>query len=282
VNFIDSVAKKSQAVAEFTYEVCTEDFISKLSHVIGTTEKITETRASLHDWMGDLTGDTNYKVRAKNLRIDHKINLVKGELDDNRIYVDTSKFLEWMQDEIAQDLTTVLSFSLHDKEVINTNEPQITQIISKCYSEFCSNNLFGIASYLGRRLRHGTFKGHLYHSVVNDIEQTYDDIIDDPLIFPLWGAFKESYKNEVDSIVKNKLHIKNGSTFEGFLSPEITGHNKIEVLNGCINNIYSDFDKSESSYNAILLINEYCWRLAEIDMRSVHGFLKSRKNYLVD
>ena len=67
VNFIDSVAKKSQAVAEFTYEVCTEDFISKLSHVIGTTEKITETRASLHDWMGDLTGDTNYKVRAKNL-----------------------------------------------------------------------------------------------------------------------------------------------------------------------------------------------------------------------
>ncbi|MFZ6044067.1 hypothetical protein ACOV11_26715, partial [Vibrio natriegens] len=96
------------------YEVCTEDFISKLSHIIGTTEKITETRASLHDWMGDLTGDTNYKVRAKNLRIDHKINLVKGELDDNRIYVDTSKFLEWMQDEIAQDLTTVLSFSLHD------------------------------------------------------------------------------------------------------------------------------------------------------------------------
>ena len=83
-------------------------------------------------------------------------------------------------------------------------------------------------------------------------------------------------------LLKNKLHIKNGSTFEGFLSPEITGHNKIEVLNGCINNIYSDFDKSESSYNAILLINEYCWRLAEIDMRSVHGFLKSRKNYLVD
>ncbi|ELA9081612.1 hypothetical protein QNX24_001844 [Vibrio alginolyticus] len=282
VSFVDSVAKKSQAVAEFTYEVCTEDFISKLSHIIGTTEKITETRASLHDWMGDLTGDNNYKVRAKNLRIDHKINLVKGELDDNRIYVDTSKFLEWMQDEIAQDLTTVLSFSMHDKEVLNTNEPQIIQIISKCYSEFCSNNLFGIASYLGRRLRHGTFKGHLYHGVVNEIEQNYDDIISDPLIYPLWMTFKESYKNEVDSIVKNKLHIKNSSTFEGFLSPEITGHNKIEVLTGCINNIYSDFDKNNSSYNAILLINEYCWRLAEIDMRAVHGFLKSRKSYLVD
>lgn len=28
-----------------------------------------------------------------------------------------------------------------------------------CYSEFCSNNMFGIASYLGRRIRHGTFKG---------------------------------------------------------------------------------------------------------------------------
>ncbi|HIF9529885.1 TPA: hypothetical protein ACX6S4_002268 [Photobacterium damselae] len=282
VNFVDSVSKKSQAVAEFTYDVCTEDFISKLSHIIGTTEKITETRASLHDWMGDLTDDTSYKVRAKNLRIDHKINLVKGELDDNRIYVDTSKFLEWMQDEIAQDLTTVLSFALHDKEVINTNETQIVQLISKCYSEFCSNNLFGIASYLGRRLRHGTFKGHLYHSVVNEIEQTYDDILNDPLIFPLWVTFKDSFKNEVDSIVKNKLHIKNSNTSEGFLSPGITENNKIEVLAGCINNIYSDFEKNNNSYNAILLINEYCWRLAEIDMRSVHGFLKSRKSNLVN
>uniref|UniRef100_UPI001BE3E5C6 hypothetical protein n=1 Tax=Vibrio anguillarum TaxID=55601 RepID=UPI001BE3E5C6 len=213
---------------------------------------------------------------------DHKINLVKGELDDNRIYVDTSKFLEWMQDEIAQDLTTLLSFSLHDKDAVNTNEPQIIQIISKCYSEFCSNNLFGIASYLGRRLRHGTFKGHLYHSVVNEIEQTYNEMISNPLIYPLWSSFKDKYKNEVDSIVKNKLHIKKSSTFEGFLSPEISGANKIEVLSGCINNVYSDFEKNSSSYNSILLINEYCWRLAEIDMRSVHGFLKSRKNNLVD
>ncbi|MBF4323180.1 hypothetical protein, partial [Vibrio anguillarum] len=277
VNFVDSVSKKSQAVAEYTYEVCTEDFISKLSHIIISTEKITETRANLHDWMGDVTGDNSYKVRAKNLIIDHKINLVKGELDDNRIYVDTSKFLEWMQDEIAQDLTTVLSFSLHDKDAVNTNEPQIIQIISKCYSEFCSNNLFGIASYLGRRLRHGTFKGHLYHSVVNEIEQTYNEMISNPLIYPLWSSFKDKYKNEVDSIVKNKLHIKKSSTFEGFLSPEISGANKIEVLSGCINNVYSDFEKNSSSYNSILLINEYCWRLAEIDMRSVHGFLKSRK-----
>ncbi|WP_206666806.1 hypothetical protein [Vibrio metoecus] len=282
LSFIKDVANKSLSVAEYTYEVCTEDFISKLSHIISTTEQITETRANLHSWMGESTGDSSYTVRAKNLRIDHKINLVKNELDDNRIYVDTQKFLEWMQDEIAQDLTTALTLSPHDKEEGNPNEVQIVHIISRCYSEFCSNNLFGIASYLGRRLRHGTFKGQLYYSVVNGIEKEYDDVISDALISPLWNQFKEDYEKEVESIVKSKLHIKSHSKFEGFLDPEISGSNKIEVLRGCLNNIYSDFESSNNSYNSILLINEYCWRLAESDMRSINSYLKGKKANLID
>ncbi|MGO2419013.1 MAG: hypothetical protein ACTH7F_04500 [Vibrio casei] len=281
IAFVRDISTKSQTVAAYIYDICTEDFISKLSHIITSTEQITETRANLHDWMGEVTGDRGYIARAKNLRIDHRINLVKNELDDNRIYVDTQKFIDWMQDEVAQDLTTALTLIKHGTDG-NPSEIQITHIISKCYGEFCSNNLFGIASYLGRRLRHGTFKGHLYHSVVNSISKQYSDVINDPVISPLWVKLKSDYEKEVDLIVSNKLHIKSHSKFEGFLDPEINGQNKLEVMNGCLQNIYADFEQNDNSYNAVLLINEYCWRLAEIDMRSVNSYLKSRKSNLVD
>ncbi|EKF9409551.1 hypothetical protein ACRFW0_001616 [Vibrio cholerae] len=282
ISFVRDISKKSQTVASYIYDICTEDFISKLSHIITSTEQITETRAALHDWMGEVTGDRNYITRAKNLRIDHRINLVKNELDDNRIYVDTQKFLDWMHDEIAQDLTTALTLIKHSTVDGNPGEIQITHIISKCYGEFCSNNLFGIASYLGRRLRHGTFKGHLYYSVVNAISKQYSDVISDPVIAPLWMNLKNDFEKEVDLIVRDKLHIKSNSKFEGFLDPEISGQNKLEVLNGCLKNIYGDFEVNENSYNSLLLINEYCWRLAEIDMRSVNNYLKSKKSDLID
>lgn len=282
IAFVRDIAAKSQTVAAYVYDICTEDFISKLSHIITSTEQITETRAGLHDWMGEATGDRSYTVRAKNLRIDHRINLVKNELDDNRIYVDTQKFIDWMHDEIAQELTTALTLIKHGTTDGNPSELQIIHIISKCYKEFCSNNLFGIASYLGRRLRHGTFKGHLYRSVVNEVNKQYSGVIKDPVIGPLWEKVKNGYEKEVDLIVRDKLHIKSHSQFEGFLDPEINGSNKLDVVNGCLNNIYSDFENNENSYNAILIINEYCWRLAAIDMRSINNYLKSRKSNLID
>nr|WP_206380373.1 hypothetical protein [Vibrio kanaloae] len=280
--FVQHVAKKSQTVAQYIYDVCNEDFISKLSHLITSSEQITETRASLHEWAADSTGDNQYRIRARNLRIDHRINLVRNELDDNRIYVDTQKFIDWMQDNIAQDLTTALTLSVHSNEEANPSELQLSSSLTSCYSQFCSHELFGIASYLGRRLRHGTFRGHLYSSFVNDINRNFSDVINDPSIEPLWTLLKKRYEKEVEEIVNEKLHIKSKTKSSGFLDPEIVGLTKLEVKKGCISNIIQDFKSTENSYSALILINEYCWRLAEIDMRTVNNYLKSRKSNLVD
>ena len=63
VDFVKYLSTKSKAVAEYTYELCTEDFIATMSQIIPTTLKITETRADLHTWMGDFTGDRQYNDR---------------------------------------------------------------------------------------------------------------------------------------------------------------------------------------------------------------------------
>ncbi|MCZ4324690.1 hypothetical protein, partial [Pseudomonas anguilliseptica] len=41
------------------------------------------------------------------------------------------------------------------------NESEFMKILGECYKEFCENRIFGIASFLGRRIRHGTLRGTL-------------------------------------------------------------------------------------------------------------------------
>ncbi|HCR1869686.1 TPA: hypothetical protein ONC23_004529, partial [Enterobacter hormaechei subsp. xiangfangensis] len=113
VALCEYIYHKSVEVAEYTYEVFTEDFLARLSHVIKRTPQITETRAALHKWMGEKTGKKAFTDRARTLLIDHQINRVRNEIDDNRIYVDGARFIEWAKDEQTQYLNTVLTNITH-------------------------------------------------------------------------------------------------------------------------------------------------------------------------
>ncbi len=52
--------------------------------------------------MGQTSGEKVYLDRARTLLIDHRINKVRNELDDNRIYVDVARFHEWFDDELLR------------------------------------------------------------------------------------------------------------------------------------------------------------------------------------
>ena len=79
-------------VAEYIYDISTEDFLAKLNKLAPHRSDITEIRASLHEWMARFTKDDHYLQRARAVRIDHQINRVRNEIDDHRIYVDPSRF----------------------------------------------------------------------------------------------------------------------------------------------------------------------------------------------
>lgn len=276
LNFIESVSEKSMAIARYTYDVCTEDFIATLSRIIKSSREITETRASLHQWMGEVTGDNTYLDRARNLIIDHQINLIRGEIDDNRIYVDTNRFTEWLTNEVSRDLSSILLIMEHNNELASIDEPQIISIIERCYFEFCTNKFFGIASYLGRRIRHGTFKGHLYSDVIT-IENNNTLLRMNTITKHKWDNWKIDYENKIDTIVREKLHIQTTQKSDGFLKPNIKDIRKQEVTIACIKNILLDFNKNHQVQNSIQLIVEYCWRIAEIDLKSINSYLKNQK-----
>jgi len=274
--FLSEISDKSPAVARYTYEVCNEEFLARLSHLIKSSQDITETRAELHHWMGEFTSESSYHDRARNLIIDHQINLVKDELDDNRIYVDAVRFTEWMEDEVAQELSTILLILEHSDGEKASDYPQLATILERCYYEFCSNKFFGIASYLGRRIRHGTFKGHLYSDVVS-VESKSAQLLEDPVILGKWNQWKLKYEGLIDSIVREKLHIETSQKNQGFLSPYIRSTAKQEIAEACVNNILIDFKENRHVYGSIQVIVEYCWRMAEVDLRRVNSYFKGQK-----
>jgi hypothetical protein len=281
--FVSAMSKVSSVISEYSYDVFTEDFIAQLSHIIKSSQEITETRAKLHEWMGDHTGETLYKDRARSILIDHQINLVKDEIDDNRIYVDTARFTEWIQDNKLNDLQSLVLILEHNDGLSTTDDAQLFDIINKCYFEFCSSKYFGIASYLGRRIRHGTFKGHLYSDVIS-IEANYEFLKDDPLLASKWEQWKHEHGDNVDKMVREKLHIMSKQKKNGFLNPNIDTQNqiKLDLLRSCAKHLLDDYNNNNHVYGSPLIIADFCWRFAEVDLKNMNSYLKGQKQSLIN
>lgn len=279
VKYLSYLDSKSKAVSEFVYDICTEDFLAKMTVAISKTHMISETRANLHNWMGTIKNEQSYFDRARMILIDGKINRVRDQIDDYRIYVDTTKFCEWINDEIIRDLISILiniaDNKLHD---VALDDPQLINILEKMYSEFCNNNKFGIASYLGRRIRHGTFKGNIFGGVINPITEEFNSLFSSEPIKLLWETWKNTYEVEIDNIVKNNLHIVSNEKPQGLLNPKIMSNSTI--LLACINDLVNEIDKKNFSLEMILC--EYCWRFIEVDLSYISNFIEEKRRVLTN
>lgn len=280
MQFIEALGNRHESIALYLHETCTEDFLARLTKVIPETKFITDTRAKLHEWRGKKTNDTALLDRAKAIRIDYKISLVRGEIDDNRIYVDPSRFLDWISDNISGELTPVLTSIGHnfgpDEKV---DDPQLRDLVARCYFEFCSNKHYGIASYIGRRIRHGTFKGHVFTNSMT-FEKNHSEFLSDSNISERYQEWRSAFEKLVESAVTEKLHIESGLKKEGLIKPTLKTSAKQEFLNACISDLVKTFKSHGSTNNLPTVILEYCWRIVELDLSAIRTYIKEMKSKL--
>lgn len=284
VSLISALSEHSFAVAEYAYEICTEDFIAKLSRITKSAAQITETRAALHQWMWEKTKNKVYFDRARTILIDHQINRVRNEIDDNRIYVDAGRLSEWVNDELVAELNALFGSLQKNLQSGKVDAPQLIGLISRCYSTFCQNQVFGMASYLGRRIRHGTFKGHLFYSTVSALESRpeFQVLKADPGFSVKWPLWKKHFESSIDQIIKERLHVESSTKKQGFLRTGIDAPDKYEIALSCAKNIIKEFLATNSTATAAPVLIDYCWRLAEVDLRAFNAWLKGQKTTLLN
>lgn len=284
VKLVESYEKSHPYVAEYIYDITTEDFLAKLTKLAPHRADIPEIRASLHEWMARFTDDEHYLQRARAVRIDHQINRVRNEIDDHRIYVDPSRFSSWIEDEMMIELSGALTSTGSGKKGVSVtcDETIISMVMTQSYNAFCSNAVFGIASYIGRRIRHGTFHGHVYSSVINSMEKSdrFKPLFSTPQFVTKWNSWKDFYNNSVEKIIAERLHVYSKAKPLGLLTPEVYCQNKQEVLSAAVTNIGNSYAETTSTADVCPTIIDYCWRLAELDLIAVIRYLKAQQTPL--
>lgn len=284
VELVKSYEKSHPYVAEYLYDIATEDFLAKLTRLAPHRADIPEIRASLHEWMASYTGDEHFLQRARAVRIDHQINRVRNEIDDHRIYVDPSRFASWIEDEMMIELNSALTSTGSGKKgvAVTCDETMLHLVMTQSYNAFCSNAVFGIASYLGRRIRHGTFHGHLYSSVINPLQANpkFQPLFNHAPFAEKWDAWKEIYNKAVQSIIAERLHVHSKSKPHGLLTPEVYWPAKQEVLSAAVKVISSNYTETTSIAGIDQTMIDYCWRLAELDLLAVTRYLRAQQTPL--
>ncbi|WP_052742204.1 hypothetical protein [Stutzerimonas stutzeri] len=284
VKLVEAYAESHPYVAEYLYDIATEDFLAKLTRLAPHRADIPEIRASLHEWMAKFTDDEHFIQRARAVRIDHQINRVRNEIDDHRIYVDPSRFSSWIEDEMMMELSSALTSSGSGKKGVSVtcDETVISLVMTQSYNAFCSNPVFGIASYIGRRIRHGTFHGHVYSSVVNSIEKNerFKSLFKNVQFVAKWNSWKDTYNDAIEEIIAERLHVHSRAKPLGLLTPEAYSPSKQEVLAAAVTSISNSYAETTSTADICSTIIDYCWRLAEIDLLAVIRYLKAQQTPL--
>lgn len=283
INLLEYFNELSPTVALYTYEILTEDCLALMPFLIDSSFMITETRANLHNWRGEHSSTEDkyrYFEMAKTLRIEHQISKIRNEIDDHRIYVDITRFNEWLFNEPYINLNSAI-IALANQNLSKFESPQLLDYIDIIYRQFCTNSVFGITSYLGRRIRHGTYKGHAFSSINSDLEEVFPFLITTPFL-QTWTKWKSIYEERIDYVINENLHIETADKKNGLIKPTIYDNSsKEKIAINCIETLIKDYEANDGN-GCISIVDEYCWNLITINLREINIFFQREKFEIIE
>ena len=291
-SLIGSLQPVSPSVAEHLVDLCDENFLMQCYKIVSVPNEAIEIRSSMLQWYGELVNDSIYLDKAKNLRIDVQINKQKEAIDDHRIYVDPIKFSYWISENILDKLTLLFDQVKTDEQTNLSNvnwdtvhnglyiNEQIASLLVHCYQEFCNNNIFGIASYLGRRIRHGTFKGTALEEVRELCkDKKYQRLFENQEFYECYQQWISKYEFMLDELALSFLHIKSKEKPDGMISSHLNTKNKQKIAGKILlDKMVELYLEKDSSRQFPTLIIEACWRCIDEDLENIRRFLMQKKS----
>lgn len=293
ISFLDALYEKSPAVAEHLVQICDEKFLSLFFYTTSTPTGAIENRAKILEWYGEKIDDNLYIEKSKNLRIDIQIIKEKGTIDDARIYVDPYRFNQWVSDNSTNQMALYLDAIMEQYEFIVLTEidwlkvktglsplDNLAMEILSCYETFCCNNIFGIASYLGRRIRHGTLEGTALKDLKEFIKQEKFEVLFENHNFRSeFETWLQQYTQNINSLIHEYLHIyaaenKPTGLIKSSIGDSVT---KVKHANVLLTEVFKSYKKNRNMTEIPFLINDFCWRSIEIELKKVREFINQNK-----
>ena len=161
-------------------------FLERLYIINSSFADVLKTREAICRWAAQELSLPELGVVVDKLALDSKVRVIRGKIDDTRIFVDDLRYQQWASDRLAPLLrkferVVAVSLPAHDGSVGASAGEIPTETAAGqfwfryacqvAFAEFCHNNMFGIDSYLSRRVRHGTLAGTLVAPIQSKIAE---------------------------------------------------------------------------------------------------------------
>ena len=187
LSFFENLLVSDLNIAQFLASSLDRHTMQKLYMLIGSAAEADDLRHQILRRLGERMDHLPYVIEADRIRAHNQITKLKTEIDDSRVYVDGLSFKRWIRENpssymreyrrlLEQSLETITKAATFaagghletidaEIEILSKFDYVLRKAMETIFSQFCTNRLFGIDSYLGRRIRHNTLQGMMLGGV---------------------------------------------------------------------------------------------------------------------
>jgi hypothetical protein len=297
VKLLEHVDTERHHVSRYLYNLCSEAFLTELYDLFEEADQVTEAHANILEWWGDRANDEDAQLRARSHRLTLRLRKVRGAIEETRIYVDPLRFIAWISETYSGELRTLAlqadailadpdrSTNLKDRvKVAVQPRMKLLALLDRCYEEFCTNKFYGVTSFIGRRIRHGTLHGHLVLEMKPEIEKAISEF---RYIAPRFAVFLESWFAKFDAAVQtmaaDRVHVRSKEKLRGLIVATIDEAEKSQAANRMIEEVAKSMAERPQLAMSAALIHEYCWLVFESDLnRTREAMEELRREFVIN
>lgn len=281
VNLLKHLDTENNHVAGHLYHLSTEAFLTELYDLFEESDQVTEAQANILEWRGATRGDEDAALRAKSHRLSLRLRKIRGAIEETRIYVDPFRFLEWVHEAKGTELRALASFAPEivtssDRSLSLTDQVKVAidprlrllSLLNDCYHEFCTNKIYGVTSFIGRRIRHGALHGYLVLEFAPKVQAVIHDLRERA---PKFAAFLSQWLLRFDAAVQqlasDRIHVNSKDRPKGLIRATIVEADKTIPTQRMLEEVAKSMLDSSALNHSMALIGEYCWLVFEVDLK---------------
>jgi hypothetical protein len=312
--FLENVAQRNSSLALQLAQLCTRRFLEKLFLLMSSVKDVLEVRIEICNWLtkNDKRDTGDFKEERDALSRELENLDARSDVDSTRVHVDEDSLREWFVDVNQASVSRYVQTVLAEGETAN-NESMLTyfnrskkegdvlesstigsdiillEIFEQTLRAFSSDKSFGLDSYLSRRIRHGTLRGHLITPLDRAIrrfedakgenlspgEQANLSKVHDRII-----SWRNSFLDKIDNVRRNVIQIKSEKTPHGLIQATWKIIANIAHLDAMVGRVRSRVVESAGMYDIFPDIYALCWDCIEPDLAQLRLFMA--KEFLSD
>gem|GEM_PF-6725051 len=296
VALLEHLYTERNHVSGHFYNIFSEAFLTELYDLFDKTDDVTNAHARILEWWGEKADDEDAKFLARSHRLALRLRKVRGAIEETRIYVDPLRFVGWIQENKSSELRALALDAdqmLSDIDrVVNLKDQvqlaldplaRLASLLDDCFKEFCNNKQYGVTSFIGRRVRHGTLHGHLVVELKPEIDAIVDEFQYSAPSFSLFlRRWFERFDAAVLTMAAERIHVHHPKErSRGLIVASIDDADKARLSGVMLGELAKSLAGSQPVSQVAARIHDYCWLLFESDLKRTRSAVEDLKRDFV-